>query len=97
MQCNDVGGKGREGICAAEGEDALHAYANAVAYNVVAQPWKEGSEPPEETEASIEGNQSCPTMAKSFDIDCTVVKFLKVLEPRYGIVYTMHTPRSVAK
>jgi hypothetical protein len=36
-------------------------------------------------------------MAKSIDIDCTVVKFLKVPAPGYGIVYTVHTPGSVAK
>jgi hypothetical protein len=36
-------------------------------------------------------------MAKSMDIDCTVVKFLKVPTPGYGIVYTVHTPGSVAK
>jgi hypothetical protein len=36
-------------------------------------------------------------MAKSMDIDCTVVKFLKVLTLGCGIVYTVHTPGSVAK
>jgi hypothetical protein len=36
-------------------------------------------------------------MAKSMDIDYTVVKFLKVQTPGYGIVYTVHTPGSVAK
>ena len=36
-------------------------------------------------------------MAKSMDIYCTIVKFLKVTIPGYGIVYTMHTPGSVAK
>jgi hypothetical protein len=36
-------------------------------------------------------------MAKSLDSDCTVVKFLKVPAPSYGIVYTVHTPGSVAK
>jgi hypothetical protein len=36
-------------------------------------------------------------MAKSMDIDCTVVKFLKVPTPGYGIVYTVHTPGSVAR
>jgi hypothetical protein len=36
-------------------------------------------------------------MARSIEIECTVVKFLKVPAPGYGIVYTMHTPGSVAK
>jgi hypothetical protein len=36
-------------------------------------------------------------MTKCLDIDCTVVKFLKVPLPGYGIVYIVHTPGSVAK
>jgi hypothetical protein len=36
-------------------------------------------------------------MTKCLDIDCTVVKFLKVPSPGYGIVYVIHTSGLVAK
>ena len=36
-------------------------------------------------------------MAKCLDIDCTVIKFLKVPSPSYRIVYIVYTPGSVAK
>jgi hypothetical protein len=36
-------------------------------------------------------------MTKCLDIDCTVVKFLKVPSRGYGIVYIVQTPGSVAK
>ena len=36
-------------------------------------------------------------MAKSLEIECTVVKFVKVPLPSYGIVHIVHIPNSVAK
>ena len=34
---------------------------------------------------------------KSKHIECTIVKFVKVAAPGYGIIYTIHTPGSVAR
>jgi hypothetical protein len=36
-------------------------------------------------------------LLKSISIDCSVVKYLEVPPPGYGIVYTVHTPGSIAK
>jgi hypothetical protein len=36
-------------------------------------------------------------MAMAKDIDCTVLKYLKVPPLDYEIIYTMHTPDSSAK
>jgi hypothetical protein len=36
-------------------------------------------------------------MEKAKSIECTVLRYVKVPAPRYGIVYSVHTPRSVAK
>jgi hypothetical protein len=38
-----------------------------------------------------------PKRAKSMDIECIVVKFLRVLAPGYGVAYNVHTLRSIAK
>jgi hypothetical protein len=36
-------------------------------------------------------------MDRAKTIECTIVKYLKVPPPRYGIVYTVHMPGSIAK
>jgi hypothetical protein len=36
-------------------------------------------------------------MAKSIEIECTIVKYLKVPVLGYGIVYTIHILRSIIK
>jgi hypothetical protein len=41
--------------------------------------------------------EQCAKMALAKDIDCKVLKYLKVPPPGYGIVYTVHTPDSIAK
>jgi hypothetical protein len=36
-------------------------------------------------------------MDRAKNIECTIVKYLKVPSPGYGIVYTVHTPGSISK
>jgi hypothetical protein len=39
----------------------------------------------------------CTKMALAKDIDCKVLKYMKVPPPGYGIVYIVHTPGSITK